>query len=100
MKIIWLLTTFLGGSLLSLGCYFLAKWVILNHSGQFASVSIVRQVISVAYLTALFFLGRNSEYLSWLLIGGAFGVTVPSLLFTKKLIKVAQGQSGKEEDHG
>lgn len=99
MKIVWLIAAFLGGTLLSVACYFLAKWVLRHRAGQYAAVSAVRQVLGVGYLAALFFLGRNGAYLPWLLIGGALGVTAPALLLTVKLVRVSDEKKQEGEDN-
>lgn len=52
------------------------------------SLSVVRQMISVLYLVALYFLSRVLPWgLAPLLIGGGLGVTLPSILFACRLAR-------------
>ncbi len=56
---------------------------------------VVRMLLSVGYLAALFLLGQATSLDTvWLLAGGAAGLTLPSFAFTFLLLKKLPGKNG------
>ena len=94
------LPALLGGAVLAVAEYFLAKWVLKHHAQHYAAVSVIRQLLNVGYLAALFFLGRgDTQGLVPLLVGGALGLTVPAAFLTAALLKsVPQNDEKKGDD--
>lgn len=100
------LLAFLGGCAVSALNFWINLGALKKKPSALASLSIVRQLWSVGYLVAVFFLAR---VLPWdivpLLVGAAVGLTVPAFLFSMRLAKIndslASGSSdpsGKGED--
>lgn len=83
------LLAFLGGCAVSALNFAINLRALKKHPDRLASLSVVRQIISVAYLAAAYFLGK---VLPWgyapLLIGAAIGLTVPSVLLSLRLAKI------------
>ena len=92
---------FAAGAVISFGNFKLSELFLSRCREKFASVSLIRQLVQVAYVLMLFFC---AEYIPWdrtyLLTGGVLGVTVPMLFFTIKLLKQnnALAQQEKKED--
>lgn len=89
MKILTALVTFVIGLALAFLNYLLTKKLCSgNDSGNYPMVSTLRTAIGTVYLAALFMIGKRTGLdLTSLLIGGALGVTLPSVYFTTKLLK-------------
>lgn len=84
------------GAVLCFLNYLLSRYYLKKHSKVYGASAIIRQVICVAYLTALFFIGENSGYTTWgLLLCGALGITLPSVPFTMSLLRIE-----KEDKNG
>ena len=103
MDILRLLGAFAGGMVLSLlfGIFFLKK----RTDTQVAAVTILRQIIGIAYLAVLFFFGRKNGWNIFPpLVGAAVGFTLPSLFVTARLLKDSRKRvsctSGQTEDTG
>lgn len=79
---------FLIGAFICFGNFKLSEYFLKHRPEKFSLVSVLRQVIQVAYILILFF---TAKYTPWdrtfVLIGGALGVTLPMFLFTYKLLK-------------
>ena len=77
----------------------LARAALQKGAAQLSALFVVRQVLNVSYLAALFLL---SGLLPWdmaaLLIGGALGITVPSIFFTRRLVKRNDALNREERD--
>ncbi len=92
---------FLIGVALATLNYAISRRILMKNPAQFATGTILRQMIQIFYLVALYFLGR---YAPWdpfyLLIGGVLGITLPMFWFTYRLLKLnasLQEADGKEE---
>ena len=76
-----------------------SRHVLRKNPEKYAGTTLVRQLIQVAYLVALFFLGAYTPWdRNWLLIGGGIGVTLPMIFFTYYLVKLNDSQPGEEDD--
>ena len=77
----------------------LARAALQKGAAQLSALFVVRQVLNVSYLAALFLL---SGLLPWdmaaLLIGGVLGITVPSIFFTRRLVKRNDALNREERD--
>ncbi len=98
-KYLWMTVAFVGGLILCIVEYFTAKYVLTKKERQYAAFSFVRQFINIAYLVAVFLVAQKMQWdVPLLLIGGAVGVTVPSLFLTLKLVKVAKHNNTERRD--
>ena len=97
---------FAVGAFISFCNYRLSEYFLKNKPEGFSLVSLIRQAVQVLYLVILFF---SASYLPWdrtfVLIGGALGITLPMLLFTVKLLKtnrqsVSQTKEREEDSDG
>ena len=91
--------TFAAGAGIAAVNYLISKAVLRSSPQKFSFVTVLRQVIQIGYLVAVFFvtqkLGLNMVYT---LIGAVVGMTLPMFVFTKKLISFNdQLKSDKKE---
>ncbi len=62
-------------------------------------IPVVRMLLSVGYLAALYLLGQATALDTvWLLAGGAVGLTLPALAFTVLLVKKLPDTTGAAVD--
>lgn len=86
---------FLIGTLIALANYSLSKYMLKKKPQFFATTHVLRQVLVVAYLVVIYCFGGYTPYnITWLLVGGCLGVTLPTFYFTFKLVKI----NDKKED--
>lgn len=82
--------------------YFISSYVLKKHSKNFASVTVVRQIIQVGFIFAVYLVGKKTPWdATYLLIGAVLGISVAMILSTKMLLKLnseIKHDSGKEED--
>lgn len=98
---------FAAGVLISFCNYKISQYFLKKRPDRLSLASVLRQPIQVLYIVALFF---GAKYTPWdktfVLIGGALGITLPMLIFTSRLLKVNKSEScpetnGKEgEENG
>lgn len=86
------LIAFLGGSLISLINAIITAKQVKSEKDSYGNASILRQVLSIAYLAGTYFIVRKMgiDYLLPL-IGAAVGLTVPAILFTLTIAKQMKG---------
>lgn len=93
------LLAFLGGAAVSLLNYWINYRTLKRKPAALASMSVVRQLLSVGYLAAVFLLAK---VLPWdympLLLGAAIGLTVPSVLLSMRLAKLNDAHRFGEEN--
>ena len=87
------LAAFVGGALVSWANYLLLRRV-LQAKGEagLGPASMVRTVLSAAYLVILYFIGKRTGFGAALLVGGALGLTAMLLFFTLRLTGGMKGQ--------
>ena len=95
------------GILVAFANYLISKRVLLKAPEKYSMITVVRQVLQVGYLVLVYFAGSffTDADPVYLLVGAVLGMTLPMLLFTKKLLEVnrsaSSGGKGKEEqDNG
>lgn len=85
--------TFAAGVFVAFLNYLLSRAVMQKKPDAYPMVSVLRQLVNVAYLVAVYF---AAPYTPWeripLLVGAAFGSTLSLFLFTYLLVK----ESGKK----
>ena len=91
------LLSFLVGCAVSALNYRINLRVLKKKPSAIASISVLRQFLSVAYLVAVFLL---SKVLPWdsvpLLLGAAIGLTIPAILLSMHLAKLNDALSSAE----
>ena len=83
--------------------YLLSKQVLLKAPDKYAFITVVRQMVQIGFLAAVYFIGQKLENAdaTYLLVGAVVGMTVPMLYLTKKLLRLNGNQKGKEvSDNG
>jgi len=95
------LLAFAAGLCVSCINYGLNLTVLKKKPQALASMSVVRQTLSIACLVAAYLL---SKVLPWepapLLVGAALGLTIPSVLLSLRLAKRSDELSAREEPSG
>ena len=89
---------FLFGAAVSLVNYWINRRTLKNNPAMLANMAVVRQILSVACLVAVFLLAK---VLPWgyapLLLGAAIGLTVPAILLAFRLAKLNDAASAQAE---
>lgn len=92
------LLAFLGGCAVSALNYGINLRVLKRRPAALASMSIVREILSVVYLAAAYLL---ANVLPWgyvpLLVGAALGLTIPSIFLSFRLAKINDALSADAE---
>ena len=92
------LLAFLGGACISVLNYVINLRTLKRKPSALASVAVLRQLLSVGYLAAVFFLGG---VLPWdrtpLLLGAALGLTLPAILLSLRLAKQNDAMSAEKK---
>ena len=88
------LIAFLGGAVISLINAVITAKQVKSNKDNMGNTSVLRQILSLVYLAATYFVVRklNIEYFLPLL-GAAIGLTVPAVLFA---ITIAKNMKGDE----
>ena len=93
------LLAFLGGAAISVLNYRINLRILKKAPSYLTHAAILRQLLSVGYLAAAFFLAR---VLPWdyvpLLVGAAAGLTLPAILLSLRLAKVNDSLSSGTGD--
>ncbi len=102
--IIGVIVAIIVGFLIALTNYSISKKVLLKAPEKFSIVTVVRQVLQIGFLVIVYFIGDKIQAVNTiaLLVGAVFGMTLPMIYFTKKLLSINQSsdkkESGKEDD--
>lgn len=87
------------GALVAFVNFLISKGILRTHPEKLAFSTVLRQLIQVGYLAAVYFIGSQLEMnIIPLLIGAAVGMTLPMLFFTKKLISINQQLTEKNNN--
>lgn len=87
----------LGGVLIAFINYLISRYVLMKRASLFSSVSLVHQILNVAYIVALYFIAvKTGINLIYMLAGGALGITLPMLIFVPQLIKLTKSDASKD----
>lgn len=91
---------FLGGAAVSALNYCINLRTLRKKPAALANVSIVRQLLNVGYLAAVFFLARVLpwDYLP-LLLGAAIGLTAPAVLLSLRLARINDALPSKTDEN-
>ncbi len=105
-NIIGALTCAAAGFLIAYVNYALSRKILRTCPEKFVLSTVVRQVVQVGYLAAVYLVGSGfSVNIIYLLAGAVIGMTVPMLFFTKKLVAFNESlahrtESGEEDENG
>ena len=93
------LLAFLFGAAVSVLNYWINRRTLQNNPAMLANMAVVRQILSVGCLVAVFLLAK---VLPWdyvpLLIGVAVGLTVPAILLSFRLARLNDAASAAQAD--
>lgn len=69
--------------------YLISKYFLQKSPDKFAMTSVIKQIINVAFLVAVYMLSDRLPWsFTYLIVGAVLGITLPMLLFTRKLLKL------------
>lgn len=82
--------------------YVISKSVLEKSPQKYSFTTVLRQIIQIGYLAAVYFIGEKTGIdVIYLLIGAVLGITLPMFYFTKKLVNFNEAfyktEKGKEE---
>lgn len=89
-----------GGILIALINYYVSRRVLKLKPDLFSAISILHQVLNVGYMLALYFISiKTGANVFRMLVGGAFGITLPMLYSVPKLIKLGKNDKNDNNDN-
>jgi len=95
------LAAFIFGAVIAYVNYRISQAVIKNRPQMYSSISVVRQVIHIAGLVAVYFLAPLTPWdRTYMLVAAVLGMTLPMFYFTYRLMKkndAAPAAEKKEE---
>lgn len=102
INIIGAVITAFAGFLIAFINYIFSKNVLLKSPDKYVVTSIGRQVLQVAFLVAVYFIGSKIQTVDiiYLLVGAVLGMTIPMFVFTKKLLALNESIKTKETEKG
>lgn len=93
--------TFALGIVIAYLSFLISKAILTKKPEKFAFSTVLRQIVQIFYLVAVYFISKYAPWDSWyMLIGAVLGVTMPMFYFTHKLLQINQNvntQSKKKE---
>ncbi|MBR5438405.1 MAG: hypothetical protein IKV21_05740 [Clostridia bacterium] len=95
-----------AGFLVAFVNYAISKKVLETHAEKFSMATVLRQIIQVGYLIAVYFIcSALGQDITFPLVGAVVGMTVPMLFFTKKLVSfndtlVKKTKEGEDDING
>ena len=93
------LLAFLGGAAVALVNHSVNRRALKKKPDALASLSVLRQALSVAYLVLVYLMSR---VLPWdmipLLVGAAVGLTVPAVLLSLRLARLNDGMGKRKTE--
>ncbi len=93
----------LTGVIIAFLNYQISKYVLIKMPEKYSFTTIIRQLVQVSFLVAVYFIAEKLNLNQiYLLIGAVLGTTIPMLFFTKKLLSfngaVTKKEIRKEDD--
>ena len=101
-NIVGALLSFAVGVGIAAVCYGISRWALLHRPERYVAADVVRRLLQIGYLLALYFLGGYTPWDKlWLVVGGGLGITLPMFWFTYRLVKLNDSLDRKEDSsHG
>ncbi len=79
--------------------YYISKYFLEKNPDKFAMTTVVKQIFNVGYLVAVYMLGDFLSFkLSYLLIGAVLGISLPMLIYTRKLLKLNEAKRSETRE--
>ncbi len=79
--------------------YLISKYFLEKNPDRFAMTAVVKQLINVAFLVAVY---MSADFLPceliYLLGGAVLGITIPMIIFTRKLLKLNEAKRGASRE--
>ncbi len=93
------LLAFAVGAAIATAGYRLSRRVLETKAERYTVLQMGKQAVQVLYLVLLFAAGPHTPWkVSWLLVGGCLGITLPMLYFTYRLVAWNDAQHRKGGD--
>ena len=90
---------FVFGAVLALVNYLISRAVMRRKPSMFSSTAVIRQLINIGGLAALYVIAPHTPFETLpLVIGGVLGETLPMLFFTFLLLR--EGKSAGDDNNG
>lgn len=105
-NIVGAIITFALGVVVSYLSFLISKAILTKQPGKFAFSTVLRQMVQIFYLVAVYFISKHVPWDTWyMLIGAVLGVTIPMIYFTSKLLQINKNINTKDnkkegEDNG
>lgn len=78
--------------------YFLARLVLTKAPDKFSLTSVLKQIVNIIFLVGIFFIGKSIGLdVTYCLVGGVLGITLPMIVLTGKLIKLNDSLSERKK---
>ena len=69
--------------------FLLSKAILTKQPDKYAFSTILRQLIQVLYIVAVYFVAEKTPWdMMYMLVGAVLGVTLPMFFFTQRLVKI------------
>lgn len=79
--------------------YRLSRYVLKTKAERYTVLQMGKQAVQVLYLVLIFCAGQYTPWsVTWLLVGGCLGITLPMLYFTYRLVAWNDAQHKKGGD--
>ena len=93
---------FVFGAVLALVNYLISRAVMRKKPAMFSFTAVIRQLINIGGLAALYFIAPHTPFGTLpLFIGGVLGETLPMLCFTLLLLRDGKStENAKDENNG
>ena len=100
-NIVGAIITFALGIVVAYLNFLLSKAILTKQPEKYAISTVLRQVIQIIYIVAVYFVSTVAPWDMWyMLIGAVLGVTIPMIYFTHKLIKINDSMIKKDKKEG
>lgn len=105
-NIVGAIFSFALGVVVSYISFLISKAILTKQPEKFAFSTVLRQIVQICYLVAVYFVSKYAPWDSWyMLIGAVLGVTMPMFYFTHKLLQINENIKTKNnkkegEDNG
>ena len=105
-NIVGAIITFALGIVVAYLNFLLSKAILTKQPEKYAISTVLRQVIQIIYIVAVYFVSTVAPWDMWyMLIGAVLGVTIPMIYFTAKLLQLNKSVDTKNkteegEDNG
>lgn len=69
--------------------FLLSKAILTKQPEKYAFSTILRQLIQILYIVAVYFVAEKTPWdMMYMLVGAVLGVTLPMFFFTQRLVKI------------